>query len=252
METNKQHIVWHDDVLVKQFISYAIGCMMGRYSLDKPGLILANQGDTLKEYQEQVPSPSFMPDEDGILPLMDENSPFPDNVVTRLAEWVKVALGAEWQTANLNCMETALGKSLTDYLAKDFWKDHKKMYQNRPIYWLFASKKGAFSSLGLYAPHGPLHHRQGAQQVPAALHRMAEGANRCPHGASGRTEQHGTQAVAEFQQAAGRMPRVRCASARSRYPSLEHRFGRWRGGELRQVWRHPGKVEIMKSSKLFC
>ena len=129
MEINKQHIVWHDDVLIKQFISYAIGCMMGRYSLDKPGLILANQGDTLKEYQEQVPSPSFMPDEDGILPLMDENSPFPDNVVTRLAEWVKVALGAEWQTANLNCMETALGKSLTDYLAKDFWKDHKKMYQ---------------------------------------------------------------------------------------------------------------------------
>ena len=147
METNKQHIVWHDDVLVKQFISYAIGCMMGRYSLDKPGLILANQGDTLKEYLEQEPSPSFMPDEDGILPLMDENSPFPDNVATRLAEWVKVALGAEWQTANLNCMETALGKSLTDYLAKDFWKDHKKMYQHRPIYWLFASKKGAFKAL---------------------------------------------------------------------------------------------------------
>ena len=86
MEINKQHIVWHDDVLIKQFISYAIGCMMGRYSLDKPGLILANQGDTLKEYLEQIPSPTFMPDEDGILPLMDENSPFPDNVVTRLAE----------------------------------------------------------------------------------------------------------------------------------------------------------------------
>lgn len=145
--TGETYIDWQEDVLIKQFISYAIGCMMGRYSLDKPGLILANQGDTLKEYLEQVPSPTFMPDEDGILPLMDENSPFPDNVVTRLAEWVKVALGAEWQTANLNCMETALGKSLTDYLAKDFWKDHKKMYQNRPIYWLFSSKKGAFKAL---------------------------------------------------------------------------------------------------------
>ncbi len=64
MEINKQHIVWHDDVLIKQFISYAIGCMMGRYSLDKDGLILANQGDTLKEYLEQIPSPTFMPDED--------------------------------------------------------------------------------------------------------------------------------------------------------------------------------------------
>lgn len=47
-ENNKQHIVWHDDVIVKQFISYAVGCMMGRYSIDKPGLILANQGDGVK------------------------------------------------------------------------------------------------------------------------------------------------------------------------------------------------------------
>ena len=61
MEINKQHIVWHDDVLIKQFISYAIGCMMGRYSLDKDGLILANQGDTLKEYLEQIPSPTLCP-----------------------------------------------------------------------------------------------------------------------------------------------------------------------------------------------
>lgn len=144
---SKQHIVWHDEVIIKQLISYAIGCMMGRYSLDKPGLILANQGDTLKEYLNQVPQPTFMPDEDGILLLMDDNSPFPDNVVNKLTEWVTVAFGTEWQTANLNCMETALGKPLADYLAKDFWKDHKKMYQNRPIYWLFSSKKGAFKAL---------------------------------------------------------------------------------------------------------
>ena len=58
-EDNKQHIVWHDDVIVKQFISYAVGCMMGRYSIDKPGLILANQGDGVKEYEALVPNSRF-------------------------------------------------------------------------------------------------------------------------------------------------------------------------------------------------
>ena len=140
-------IVWHDDVVIKQLVSYAIGCIMGRYCLDKPGLILANQGDTLKEFAEIVPNPSFMPDDNGILPLMDERSPFPDNVVSQLQEWVKVAFGNDHQTENLNLIESALGKSLHDYMVKDFWKDHKKMYQNRPIYWLFSSKKGAFSTL---------------------------------------------------------------------------------------------------------
>ena len=87
-----------------------------------------------------------MPDEDGILPLMDQKLTFPHNVVTRLAEWVKVALGTEWQTANLNYMETALGKSLADYLAKDFWKDHKT-YQNRPDLLAVLIEKGAFKAL---------------------------------------------------------------------------------------------------------
>ena len=138
---------WHNDVIIKQFISYAIGCMMGRYSIDKPGLILANQGDGIEQYKELVPNSRFAIDDDGIIPLMDDNSPFSDNAVSRLAEFVKTAFGAEHLTQNLNYMEQALGKSLSDYLQKDFWKDHKKMYQNRPIYWLFASKKGAFRAL---------------------------------------------------------------------------------------------------------
>ena len=138
---------WHDDVIIKQFISYAIGCMMGRYSIDKPGLILANQGDGVEQYKKLVPNSRFDIDDDGIIPLMDDNSPFSDNAVSRLAEFVKTAFGAEHLTQNLNYMEQALGKSLSDYLQKDFWKDHKKMYQNRPIYWLFASKKGAFRAL---------------------------------------------------------------------------------------------------------
>lgn len=142
-----EQIVWHDNVLMKQLISYAVGCIMGRYSLDKSGLILANQGDTLAEFAAQVPNSRFTPDDDGIVPLMDEQSPFPDNVVARLQEWVKVAFGNEHQAENLNYIEAALGKSIKDYMAKDFWKDHKKTYQNRPIYWLFSSKKGAFQCL---------------------------------------------------------------------------------------------------------
>ena len=138
---------WHDDVIIKQFISYAIGCMMGRYSIDKPGLILANQGDGVAQYNQIVPNSRFAIDDDGILPLMDDNSPFSDNAASRLAAFVKTAFGADHLTENLNFMEQALGKSLNEYLQKDFWKDHKRMYQSRPIYWLFASKKGAFRAL---------------------------------------------------------------------------------------------------------
>ena len=146
MKTN-QHIVWHDDVVIKQLISYAIGCIMGRYSIDKKGLVLANQGDGLKEYLGHIPSPRFEIDEDGIIPLMAEEAPFPDTAVRRITEWLKASLGAEELSGNLNFIEEKLGKTLVQYLAKDFWKDHKKMYQNRPIYWLFSSKKGAFQVL---------------------------------------------------------------------------------------------------------
>ncbi len=143
----KEQIVWHNDVVVKQFISYAVGCIMGRYSIDRKGLVLANQGDTIERFHELVADSRFEPDSDGIVPLMDDNSPFSDNAVTRIVEFVKTALGADTQVENLNYMEAALGKSLTAYMQKDFWKYHKKMYQNRPIYWLFSSKKGAFQCL---------------------------------------------------------------------------------------------------------
>lgn len=144
---NTQHIVWHDDVIVKQFISYAVGCMMGRYSIDKPGLILANQGDGLKEYEALVPNFRFEIDDDGIIPLMPSNTDFADNATVRFKKWLAVVLGEERLVENLNTIEAALGKSIDDFFVKDFWKYHKKMYQNRPIYWLFSSKKGAFQCI---------------------------------------------------------------------------------------------------------
>ena len=140
-------IRWNRDVLMKQLISYAIGCMMGRYSIDKPGLILANQGDGLDQYNEQVPNSRFEPDDDGIIPLMSAQSDFADNATMRFKQWLVAAFGEETLVENLNFIEKSLGKSIDDYFVKDFWKDHKKMYQNRPIYWLFSSKKGAFQCL---------------------------------------------------------------------------------------------------------
>ena len=140
-------IVWHRDVLTKQLLSYAVGCMMGRYSIDKPGLILANQSDGLEQFNEQVPESRFEVDDDGIVPLMSAQSDFADNATVRFKQWLSVAFGPEMLVENLNFIEKCLGKSIDDYFVKDFWKDHKKMYQNRPIYWLFSSKKGAFQCL---------------------------------------------------------------------------------------------------------
>lgn len=144
---NNQKITWHDDIIVKQLISYAVGCMMGRYSIDKKGLILANQGDGVEQYNNLVPNSRFSIDDDGIIPLMSSNCNFPDVITHRFKEWLSVAFGEENLINNLNLIEKALTKNLEDYFTKDFWKDHKKMYQNRPIYWLFTSKKGAFQCL---------------------------------------------------------------------------------------------------------
>ena len=141
------HLKWNADVVMKQLISYAIGCIMGRFSIDKPGLILANQGDGLEQYNEQVPDSRFEPDDDGIIPLMSAQSDFADNATIRFKQWLVAAFGEETLVENLNFIEKCLGKSIDDYFVKDFWKDHKKMYQNRPIYWLFSSKKGAFQCL---------------------------------------------------------------------------------------------------------
>lgn len=172
MDTNKQHLVWHDDNIMKQLISYAIGCMMGRYRLDRPGLHIAHPNPSPEELEpyeiDMLPEPvegscnstnnpspvthhpspsSFTIDDDGIIPLMPLDSGFPDCAAARMSEFVKLVFGEEQHAANMNFLQEALGKDLETYFAKDFYTDHKKRYQNRPIYWLFASKKGAFQCL---------------------------------------------------------------------------------------------------------
>lgn len=138
-------INWNEDVMTKQLISYAVGCMLGRYRLDKPGLHIAHPNPTDEEIAPyEYKGEQWEIDDDGIMPLMPNDCGFSDNASSRFADFIRVALGNEEHVANLNYVEKCLGKTVEQYFVKDFWKDHKKMYQNRPIYWLFSSKKGAF------------------------------------------------------------------------------------------------------------
>ena len=145
INVTENDITWNEDVMTKQLISYAVGCMLGRYRLDKPGLHIAHPNPTDEEIAPyEYNGEQWEIDDDGIMPLMPNDCGFSDNASARFADFIRVALGNEEHVANLNYVEQCLGKTLEQYFVKDFWKDHKKMYQNRPIYWLFSSKKGAF------------------------------------------------------------------------------------------------------------
>ncbi len=133
---------------MREFLSYAVGCMFGRYSLDEPGLNLANQGETLADYLERVPEPTFIPDEDNVIPLIDfEGDWFEDDITERFKQFLKVTFGEEHYQENVAFIEDALGKSIKKFFVKDFYADHVKRYKKRPIYWLFSSPKGTFNAL---------------------------------------------------------------------------------------------------------
>jgi hypothetical protein len=129
-----------------QLINYSLGCFFGRYSLDKPSLILANQGETLQDFLKQVPNPSFMPDEDNIIPVL-EGEWFNDDIVGRFKVFLKAAFGVENFEENLKYIEDTIGKDIRKYFVKDFYNDHIKRYKKRPIYWMFSSPKGHFKAL---------------------------------------------------------------------------------------------------------
>lgn len=156
-------LVWHDDVIIKQFLSYLVGCFMGRYSVDKPGLIIANQHQDLSSLGLQVdgiadsPESTLCIDDDGIVPITQESDFFADDLTERIQFAIKRIFGEEAYYDNMKYIESTLGKSLRDYLYKDYYADHQQMYSvkgaKRPIYWLFSSrmgdkhKKGYFKAL---------------------------------------------------------------------------------------------------------
>ena len=133
--------------VVRDLVSYAVGSIFGRYSLDAGGLVLADQGSTLADYLQRVPVPSFMPDADNVIPIVDGDW-FEDDIVARFREFLRVAFGEEHFEENLRFVIESLGvKDLRDYFVKSFYKDHVKRYKKRPIYWLFSSPKGSFNAL---------------------------------------------------------------------------------------------------------
>ena len=121
--------------------------MFGRYSLDEPGLILADQGATLQDYLAKVPNPTFMPDKDNVIPIVDGDW-FEDDIVARFRQFLRAAFGEQHFEENLRFVTESLGvKDLRDYFVKSFYKDHVQRYKKRPIYWLFSSPKGSFNAL---------------------------------------------------------------------------------------------------------
>ena len=142
-------IVWHEDVIIKQLISYLIGCFMGRYSIDKPGLIIASQNQDLTTLGVKVEGigngaeGKLEIDDDGVVPIL-AGEYFPDDMTVRIEQAIKTIFGEQHFHENLNYINDKLGKPLREYLFKDFFNDHidGKMYQKRPIYWMFSSKMG--------------------------------------------------------------------------------------------------------------
>lgn len=131
---------------MREFVSYAVGCMFGRYSLDAPGLILANQGDGMTEYLACAPNPTFAPDADNVIPILDGDW-FADDITERFRKFLRVTFGEARFAENLAFIESALGKDLRRYFLRDFYDDHLRRYKKRPIYWLFSSPKGSFNAL---------------------------------------------------------------------------------------------------------
>ncbi|WP_313523087.1 BREX-1 system adenine-specific DNA-methyltransferase PglX [Shinella sp.] len=131
---------------VAEFLHYAVGCMFGRYSLDAPGLILANQGEGVEDYLARVPEPSFAADRDNVIPVLDADW-FADDIVTRTRDFLRVTFGEAKVRENLAFIEKALGKDLRKWFTKDFFDYHVRRYKKRPIYWMFSSPKGSFNAL---------------------------------------------------------------------------------------------------------
>ena len=137
-------LVWNDSAIIKQFLSYLVGCFMGRYSIERPGLVIANQG----QHPEDLDFvPKVIPiDDDGIIPIIEEADFFADDMTQRVEAAVESLYGKEKKEDNLRVIRNAIGMDLRKYFFDKFYADHLSTYSvkgaKRPIYWLFTSKMG--------------------------------------------------------------------------------------------------------------
>ncbi len=164
--------------IAKQFISYCVGVIMGRYSLDKPGLIMANSDDKLVvtgddyqilgangEIRHSINNSKYIPDNDAIIPIIADTFAFEDSIVKRFEEVVTAIYGLETLEENLDFIADALDRkngetareTISKYFMNDFIKDHVQRYQKRPIYWLFTSgKTKGFNALVYMHRYNPM------------------------------------------------------------------------------------------------
>ena len=134
--------------IIKSFISYSVGCMFGRYSLDNEGLQFAGGKFDLNNYHE------FIPDDDNIIPILDSEY-FEDDIVGKFIEFIKCSFGKENIEKNIDFIGNSLSKSnissrdkIRNYFLKNFFTNHKNSYNKRPIYWQFSSgKENGFNCL---------------------------------------------------------------------------------------------------------
>ena len=208
--------------------------MFGRYSLDEPGLILADQGATLQDYLAKVPAPTFTPDKDNVIPIVDGDW-FEDDIVARFRQFLRAAFGEQHFEENLRFVTESLGvKDMRDYFVRSFYKDHVQRYKKRPIYWLFSSPKGSFNALIYMHRYTPSTVstvlNEYLREFQAKLEASLEHAERSQ-------QREGSRPAA--QGAAG----ARGVRARRALPvgisAGGHRPGRRREGELPQVRRRP-------------
>ena len=152
---------------IKSLISYAVGCMFGRYSLDVEGLAYAGGEFDWSKYQ------SFAPDKDNIIPICDDEY-FEDDIVGRFIKFIEVVYGESTLDENLSFIASSLGgkgnprEVIRSYFLNDFYKDHAKIYQKRPIYWEFNSGRNKGFKALMYL------HRYNTEQLPMVRHYLHE------------------------------------------------------------------------------
>ncbi|MFA6740928.1 MAG: BREX-1 system adenine-specific DNA-methyltransferase PglX [Arcobacteraceae bacterium] len=137
---DNNELEFNSDEIMKQFISYAVGIMFGRYSLDQEGLIVSNLN------QDYPKDTTFEIDDDNVIPVLEDDY-FSDDIASRIINFVKTTFGSESLSENIYFIEKCLGKSIRNYMVKDFYEDHIKRYKKRPIYWMVSSPKKEFMSL---------------------------------------------------------------------------------------------------------
>jgi hypothetical protein len=134
------------ELIIKNFISYAVGCMFGRFSIQENGISFASMNELTEDSFKIKDTNGFLPDDDNIIPVTSGDY-FKDDIVFRLKAFISHCFGGNYLQENVSYIEVILGKSLKSYFLKDFYPDHLKTYKKRPIYWMFSSPNGSFNCL---------------------------------------------------------------------------------------------------------